>query len=73
MMWVHGEHLGQLRLSLVVGFAINQAIGHQQACAGMIWVSRQSRLQMLRHRLAVRGRKRAGGAEMQIGVFRVPL
>ena len=23
MMWVHGEHLGKLRLSLVVGFAIN--------------------------------------------------
>ena len=39
----------------------------------MIWVSRQSRLQMLRHRLAVRGRKRAGGAEMEIGIFRMPL
>ena len=39
----------------------------------MIWVSRQSRLQMLRHRLAVRGRERAGGAEMEIGIFRMPL
>ena len=39
----------------------------------MIWVSRQGRLQMLRHRFAVRGRKRAGRAEMEVGIFRMPL
>ena len=74
-------HLGMARVDLVgvvelllrigVCLAVDKMIGEQQSAADVVGVDVQRRLQVLRHDFPVRGRKRAGGTEVQRGIFRM--
>ena len=68
MMRIDLERFIQKNLRFLVAFAIDEMIRHQQPCTNVLGIRFQGRLCVHGHQFAVRWRKGAGGAEMQLGM-----